>query len=65
MNCLKIWKAIKGGVPHTLSDSILEVLEPHKDHNLELVQYGGLYYAIECTDCNEVVLDDETLYVES
>lgn len=64
MKCEEIWSALKGGMMHTLPDEIIDVLVAHNNHYLELVEYGGVYYAIECVDCNEVLFDDETLYTE-
>lgn len=64
MKCKEIWSAVKGGALYTLPEEIVETLLEHDKHHLELVQYAGLYHAIECTDCNEVIFDDETLYTE-
>lgn len=63
MNCKDIWMLFIGG-GHGLSDDIKKELAKHSHHKLELVQYGGKYYAIECITCHEVILDDETLNLE-
>ena len=61
MNCVQIWGYILTGMTEQLDNTVQETINAHSGHKLELVQYGGIYYAIECTDCHEVLFDDETL----
>lgn len=42
-------------------DKILwNILKNHVGHNVEIVEYGNAKdFCLECTDCNEVLLDAE------
>lgn len=46
---------------------LYEVLKNHRGHNVSIVTYGDWdkpnCICLECEDCNEVILDAETLTV--
>jgi hypothetical protein len=40
-----------------MSASCYQDLLRHVGHNVEVVEYAGLNVAVECTECNEILMD--------